>query len=67
MFPPPLPPPHTIVIIAFVMLEIIETASFQIALFISQCSEVNRREVMPVWGQQEVMNTSMVLVGEGLG
>lgn len=52
---------------AFVMVEIIETASFQTALFISHRSEVNRREVMPVWGHQEVMNTHMVLVGEGLG
>lgn len=34
-------PGHAIVIIAFVMVVITGTASFQIALFISLCSEVN--------------------------
>lgn len=34
-------PGHAIFIIAFVMVVIIGTASFQIALFISLCSEVN--------------------------
>lgn len=34
-------PGHAMVIIAFVMVVIIETASFQKALFISHCSEVN--------------------------